>query len=380
MLLRSSWPCQPQQASAVPSPHAGFTPDYLWLPSYGNRLWHKNPDTPLFGPAVDPEVFNAGTNSLIGVPGGVGYGNTSLTGYVLWQKRTANIAYPLCVGGVFVRTAGGGGGTGFCLSSSAGTTTTAPRLVIGFDASNVARGDVRMARSGGTLSTLLGTITIPLDTPFAAILIARNATDRKLIMANETITSTSSLATVADQWSFVGMQAVYRGGVLSGLDGYTLMGFASTSDPGDDWAQRWVNNPWSLVAAPSRWLPDPVAVSVYRPGSDIAVSGWTPSTGTDLFACIDETTASDTDYITSPDLSTSATMGLTASVPIGTWAVAYRGRFVLTTGSIRMVLLDSSSSVVGTSAWQAQSGSFSDYTAVITTTGIADRIRIEVQP
>lgn len=379
MRLRTSWPCQPQLASVVPSPQAGFTPDYLWLPSYGDRLWHRNPDTPTFGPTVDPSVFAAGSNSLLGVPGGAGYGNTGLNGYVLWSRRSANIAYPACVGGVFVRTAGGSGGTGFAFSSASGTSTTAPRLVIGFDATNVVRGDVRMARSGGTLSTLLGTTAIPLDTPFAAILIARNATDRKLITANETITSTSSLATVADQWSFVGMQAQYRSGTINGLDGFTLMGFASASDPGDDWAKAWVRDPWSLLTPPTFWLPDPAAVTVYRPGSDISVSGWVPSTGSDLFGCIDESTASDVDYITSPDLSTSATMGLTASVPAGNWAVNVRGRRMGVTGSIRVVLLSSGGAPVGTSSWQPLTAGFADYSFNVTTSGAADRFRIEVQ-
>lgn len=34
-----------------------------------------------------------------------------------------------------------------------------------------------------------------------------------------------------------------------------------------------------------------------RPTADVTPGSWTPSTGTDLYAVIDETTASDTDYI-----------------------------------------------------------------------------------
>lgn len=34
-----------------------------------------------------------------------------------------------------------------------------------------------------------------------------------------------------------------------------------------------------------------------RPDSDVTVSGWTPSTGSTLYECIDESSASDADYI-----------------------------------------------------------------------------------
>ena len=37
-----------------------------------------------------------------------------------------------------------------------------------------------------------------------------------------------------------------------------------------------------------------------RPSSDIAVNGWLPSTGGDLYAMLDETAADDADYIYSP--------------------------------------------------------------------------------
>lgn len=139
-------------------------------------------------------------------------------------------------------------------------------------------------------------------------------------------------------------------------------------------------NPWQLyVKRPKRLFAAP-AVTVYRPGSDISVSGWTPSTGSDLFDCIDETTASDADYIISPDLSTSATFGFTTSVPAGNWDVNFRARRIGDGASIRIVMLDSGGSSVGASGWQAQSGSFIDYVASVTTTGTADRFRIEVQP
>jgi hypothetical protein len=40
-----------------------------------------------------------------------------------------------------------------------------------------------------------------------------------------------------------------------------------------------------------------------RPDADVSDGAWLPSTGSDLYACIDETTYSDTDYIYTPSLS-----------------------------------------------------------------------------
>ena len=40
-----------------------------------------------------------------------------------------------------------------------------------------------------------------------------------------------------------------------------------------------------------------VSLSYLRPISDVSVGGWTPSTGTSLYAVLDEVTPSDTDYI-----------------------------------------------------------------------------------
>ena len=38
-----------------------------------------------------------------------------------------------------------------------------------------------------------------------------------------------------------------------------------------------------------------------KPDADVSAGGWTPSTGGDLYACIDEPVASDADYIQSSD-------------------------------------------------------------------------------
>lgn len=61
-------------------------------------------------------------------------------------------------------------------------------------------------------------------------------------------------------------------------------------------------NPWQLFAPlPTRRYFGVAATLQYaRPSSDIAANGWLPSTGSDLFAMLDETSADDGDYIYSP--------------------------------------------------------------------------------
>ena len=49
-----------------------------------------------------------------------------------------------------------------------------------------------------------------------------------------------------------------------------------------------------------------------RPSSDIAAGNWTASTGSDLYAMIDEVSASDSDYISGDETATTAEIALSA--------------------------------------------------------------------
>jgi hypothetical protein len=69
-----------------------------------------------------------------------------------------------------------------------------------------------------------------------------------------------------------------------------------------------------------------------RPSADVSAGGWTPSTGTDLYAMLDEAIADDVDYIVSSTAPVADTCVLTLSgiaVPqAGTVTIRIRGRFV----------------------------------------------------
>jgi hypothetical protein len=129
----------------------------------------------------------------------------------------------------------------------------------------------------------------------------------------------------------------------------------------------------------------PAVVTVFYPNSDITVTGWTASSGSSLAAMVGETTLDRGTYITSPDLSTSATMswgdgaGHAASVPVGTWDVDVDGAYLTTSGQVRIVLLDSGGTAVGTSSWQTLTSSDTTYTLSVTTTGVSTKFRYEIQ-
>jgi len=139
-------------------------------------------------------------------------------------------------------------------------------------------------------------------------------------------------------------------------------------------------NPGLIFEPQRRTFPIASGVTVYRPASDIVVNSWTPSTGSDLYAMIDEPTLNRADYITSPNLTNPATMGWSAPMAAGTYDVSVDFDRTGTQGQLRIVLLDSGGTAVGTSSWQAAPSSAATTVFSVTTTGTSDRFRIEVQP
>lgn len=123
-----------------------------------------------------------------------------------------------------------------------------------------------------------------------------------------------------------------------------------------------------------------IGVSAWTAGSDSVAGGWTPSTGASLSACVDESALSRLDYITSADLSTSCTLNWSAAMPAGTYNVLVDALYVLASGKMRIVCLDASNAVVGSSAWQTLTASAATYSLPITTSAPSTKFRIEVQP
>lgn len=81
---------------------------------------------------------------------------------------------------------------------------------------------------------------------------------------------------------------------------------------------------WASQVLPHVDLAPPVAMTYARPDADISAGPWVPSTGSDLFAMVDETQASDSDYIKT-DAEGAFLLGLTTpSIDPGDQTLKYR--------------------------------------------------------
>jgi hypothetical protein len=137
-------------------------------------------------------------------------------------------------------------------------------------------------------------------------------------------------------------------------------------------------NPWQVGEPTARSI-NIGAITVYRPGSDVAVSGWTPvGAATRAAALADESGAT---WAESPDLTTPDTYDLTpAPFPAGPATARITADRTAGAGSIRAVFLDAAGTPTGTTAWQPLTGTAAEYTLTTTVSALSPRIRIEVQP
>jgi hypothetical protein len=138
-------------------------------------------------------------------------------------------------------------------------------------------------------------------------------------------------------------------------------------------------NPWQLFEPQTRSINLAATVSVYRPGSDITVNGWTSTPSGTLASCIDDPTLDRADFITSPDLSSPATLAWATPLPTGTWDLAVDCDRTGSSGQLRIVCLDGGGSSVGASSWQTLTNTATTYTLSVTTSATAPNFRIEVQ-
>jgi hypothetical protein len=146
------------------------------------------------------------------------------------------------------------------------------------------------------------------------------------------------------------------------------------------WATRSTVNPWQIFAPLPRRLWSATVVPAGTLTGDVTTTGWTATPSGAYYATLDEATASDTDYITSPTLGTGSPITMSIeSVPAGSYDVQVRAAYAGSAGQVRVVLLNASNVSQGTSSWQTLTASAVTYTLPVTTTGAATRIRIEVQ-
>ncbi len=112
-------------------------------------------------------------------------------------------------------------------------------------------------------------------------------------------------------------------------------------------------NPWQIFKPVSRTIPitaTSVALTIVQPTGEISAGTWTPSSGSDLWATVDEPTPSDADYISTAAAGTTE-LALPAFVyPVGSNVVlSVRGSS--TTGATLTVSLKQGGSIITGCTW-----------------------------
>lgn len=120
------------------------------------------------------------------------------------------------------------------------------------------------------------------------------------------------------------------------------------------------------------------SVSFYRPASDVITAGWTGTTFP-LANAINEVVLDRTSNISSPDLTTPITFALTAVMPAGSYNSRIDVKQTAGNAEVRLVCINDSNVIQGSSAWQATTVNDTTYTLPVTTTGPSTRFRIEVR-
>jgi hypothetical protein len=135
-----------------------------------------------------------------------------------------------------------------------------------------------------------------------------------------------------------------------------------------------VDNPWQVFDPDivQMWLPAGGAPQLLVPISDVSAGAWTPSSGSDLYAMLDESTYSDADYIVTSSASTCEMRVTTAGDPAVSTGHVLRYRLLAGTGSIT-ALLKQGSTTIASYGPHTLTGSAQDFAQTLTG-GEADSI------
>lgn len=128
--------------------------------------------------------------------------------------------------------------------------------------------------------------------------------------------------------------------------------------------------PWGT--GPIIVLPVTVTSQKLAPVSDVAAGSWTPSSGSDLYAMLDETAASDTDYIQATSATTCTLALASGSDPSSSTGHILRYRLLAGSGKIAVTLKQSTTTIA---SWgpHTLTGAAQDFAQTLTS-GEADSI------
>jgi hypothetical protein len=103
-----------------------------------------------------------------------------------------------------------------------------------------------------------------------------------------------------------------------------------------------------------------------RPSSDLSAGAWTPSTASDLYAMLDETTASDTDYIETTTASTCEVALNAVTDPATSSGQVVTIRAQSANGNDLVATLKQGATTIATRTFTSLGASLADYTITLT--------------
>ena len=223
--------------------------------------------------------------------------------------------------------------------------------------------NVPISGAAATLTyTAIGGPTYTLPADLGAVAITGNATG---LAFNRTLTADTTNLPIA--------------GTATGLArGYTLAASAgavpiSASDAALIATRKMLADAYAAViaGADATLTYSPLSLpTIGRPTSDTSNTGWTPSTGVDLYAMVDEVTPSAVDYISASSVGAICKMALNATAYPGTASQNLKYRASSSTGNSVIVRLKEGATTIRTET-QALTAVDTEYTLTLTSGEIA---------
>lgn len=136
----------------------------------------------------------------------------------------------------------------------------------------------------------------------------------------------------------------------------------------DDLARSLSENPWQIFKDQNRQTFPAASVSLQllSPASDITAGAWSPSTGTTLYGVIDESAASDTDYIYASSASYSEVKLQAGNDPVSSTGHVLNYRLMAGTGDVLVALKQGAATIASWS--HTLTGSAQDISQTLTGT------------
>lgn len=221
------------------------------------------------------------------------------------------------------------------------------------------------ATVNGTTTALVGaTVPIATGTLRAVITNSTSVPSTAQVIAGQDHTgSTSGVLSGSLAITSSGVKTFNIGGLTSGTTRHVYL---ALEDTGGNSAVVYAG-----VIYPGTW----------RVASDVTTTGWTVTGAATHAAAINEDTAGDAAYTTSPALTgtpSSLTMALDEARPAGTYTERIRVNVSSGTGFARVVALNDAGTVQGQTADQAITSTLATYSLPLTQTGTATRLRLDV--